>query len=412
MTSEVRERRRLDAEIADVLRKDACTGCGACPLLDTGLRMVENDAGYLRPVRHGDGDLRAGAATLFRNVCPGVTVSANKTPNAQPHPTMGAYLAVWEAWATDPVIRHRGSSGGVLTALSTWLLESGKASRVVGAGAATDPRRSVAVTITNRDGALLAAGSRYTPVGILSDTDVLLPGTVVVGKPCEASAVSALAANLVVGAAAEPPLVLSFFCAGTPSARATDKLLGELGLPEDAAIDELWYRGRGWPGQFTAQSGDTVVRADYDDSWGKTLGPSTQWRCKVCPDGVGESADIVAADYWHVDERGYPSFVEGDGASALIARTARGLKTVLEAAAAGVIQISEVGMDSLDAVQPLQRERRRFLAARMLGARLAGRGVPRYRGFGLWRLSLSQPRIALRTLRGTFSRVRRSRTRA
>ena len=412
MTSEVREQHRLDAEIRDVLRKDACTGCGACPLLDTGLHMVENADGYLRPLRQSDGDTRPGAAAIFRDVCPGVTVSANATPEARHHPTMGAYLAVWEAWATDSVIRHRGSSGGVLTALNAWLLESGKASRVVGAAAASDPRRSVAVTMTTRDEALRAAGSRYTPVGVLSGTDVLLPGTAIVGKPCEASAVSALAASRVFDGASEPPLVLSFFCAGTPSARATDKLLGELGVPADAVVDDLWYRGRGWPGQFTARSGDTVVKADYEDSWGKALGPATQWRCKVCPDGVGESADIVAADYWQVDERGYPSFVEGDGASALIARTSRGLEIVLEAAAAGVIHISEIGMGSLDAVQPLQRERRRFLAARMLGSRLAGRGVPRYRGFGLWRLSLSQPRVAWRTLRGTFSRIRRSRIRA
>jgi len=222
-----------------------------------------------------------------------------------------------------------------------------------------------------------------------------------VGKPCEVSALRRLNAD-------GNPLIMSFFCAGTPSARATDTLLRNLGVEDEANVDELWYRGRGWPGRFTARSRGTEVNADYESSWGSTLGPTTQWRCKICPDGVGESADIVAADYWTVDDRGYPVFIEGDGVSALIARTQTGLDTVLRAAAAGVIHLETIEMDSLDRVQPLQRERRRYLAARLLGSRLAGRSVPRYRGFSLLRLSLGEPKRALTVLRGAFSRVRRA----
>jgi coenzyme F420 hydrogenase subunit beta len=392
------ERERLDARIERVLASQNCSGCGACTLLDSGLQMRETVDGFLRPVRVEGGSVTADASKTFQSACPGVTVSAHEAPGAHAHPTMGAYQAVFRAWATDPEVRLRGSSGGVLTALSTWMLETGQAARVTGAAAAPDPRRSVPVTITTREQALAAAGSRYTPVAALANPDALLKDSIVLGKPCEASAMSSLGGDR--------PLILSFFCAGTPSALATDRLLAELEMDPSAELDELWYRGHGWPGEFTARSGSATVRADYDDSWGRVLGPSTQWRCKVCADGVGESADIVAADFWQADARGFPSFVEGDGVSALIARTVRGLDLVKRAAAAGVLVIEPIEMDSLAAVQPLQRDRRLLLAARLAGTKLAGRAVPNYRGFRLLRLSLRSPRRAITALRGAYRRVR------
>src|SRR5690606_38740893 len=102
----------------------------------------------------------------------------------------------------------------------------------------------------------------------------------------------------------------------------------------------LRYRGDGWPGDFVAEDREGHRGSvSYDDSWGKTLGPTVQWRCKLCADGVGESADIVAADLWESDSRGYPVFEDRPGISALIARTARGRAEILRAIEAGVIQV-------------------------------------------------------------------------
>ena len=408
MTASNRNQALLDRRIQKVLNRDACSGCGACTALDVGLKMKETAEGYLRPVRVSDGGTSGSASRIFDLCCPGVKVSASAARDTTPHATMGAYVSVSVAWATNEEIRRRGSSGGALTALTEWLLESGKAARVIGAASAKDSRRSVPITIISRSDALSAAGSRYSPVAILSEPASLLPGSAVVGKPCEVSAKAAIERGN--PDAAVSPLLISFFCAGTPSALATERLLAELQVSRSENVEELWYRGRGWPGRFTAILKDRTVSADYEESWGRTLGPTTQWRCKICPDGVGESADIVAADYWTADARGFPSFVEGNGVSALIARTRRGHDTILEAVEAGVIHIEDATMDSLAAVQPLQRERRTFLAARLAGAALAGRFGPRYRRFGLLRLTVRHPRKALTVIRGAYRRVRRSRT--
>ncbi len=394
--------------IEDVLARDACTGCGLCTQLDPSVRMELNARGYLRPELSAAPQPIANAARIFESSCPGRRITAPAVPEDAAHDALlGPNVGLWQAWATDEEIRLAGSSGGALTALHAWLLESGRAARITGAGAAAkNPRRTVPVTITTRAQALASAGSRYAPVGALENADAFHSDSAVAGKPCEVAAMRAAAPDLIDG---EAPLLLSFFCAGTPSQQATDALLTELGIPEQAPVSTLRYRGNGWPGRFTARSGDTEVSADYDESWGRVLGPTTQWRCKICPDGVGQAADIVCADSWETDERGYPTFAEGAGVSALVARTARGREAILAAVEAGVIAVRPLEITQLRDAQPLQTARRQFLFARLLGSRLAGRRPPRFRGFGLLRLTTQKPREAVRVLRGTYRRVRAAR---
>lgn len=400
--------RHLHDLVADVVSRDACSGCGLCTRLDPSLRMELDGAGYLRPRPRGASEPVPDAAAIFRSACPGMTVRAPKIERAATkHALLGAHRGIWLAWAADPDLRHAGSSGGALTAIQSWLLESGRATSVAAAAMdAAAPRRSVPVTIMSREDALRAAGSRYAPVAGLDNTAVLTPDGAFVGKPCEAAALRQAAPRLIEGG---EPLLLSFFCAGTPSQHATDAVLQELGVDRSEPLSSLRYRGDGWPGRFSAHSDSTTVSTDYETSWGRHLGPTTQWRCKLCVDGTGEAADIVAADAWDADEEGYPIFEGADGRSALLARTVRGRGIILAAEQAGAIVLEPFDIERLAAVQPLQTARRRFLSARLLGARLGGRRPPTYPGYRLLHLALSEPRTALRALRGTFERVLRAR---
>lgn len=429
--------RSLDEAIAKVVGSGTCSGCGACCLLDPALSMALDGDGFLRPVRrgaaapkgpdgHGVGDAddsavvapSAGSAVdpaarlghvagvdpvaRFEDVCPGRIVSSPRPRGASRHPQLGSYLESWVVWATDPEIRHRGASGGALTALADWLTASGRAHRVVGAAAAPEPRRTVSVTITDRATALAAAGSRYAPVATLASPDVLDPSAAVVAKPCEAGALARMTAGL---PEAERPLILSFFCAGTPSQHATDDLVRELGVEDPGAVTALRYRGCGWPGEFTVTTAEAEHRMDYRTSWGDRLGPAVQWRCKICPDGVGESADLAACDYWETDERGYPLFEEGDGRSGLLVRTERGREVLQAALDAGVLAGEPLAAEKIVAVQPGQTWRRENLWGRLVGARLGGRPTPRYRGFPLRRLALEDLRRTVRAIRGSRRRA-------
>ncbi|MCA4133063.1 Coenzyme F420 hydrogenase/dehydrogenase, beta subunit C-terminal domain [Arthrobacter sp. M4] len=224
----------------------------------------------------------------------------------------------------------------------------------------------------------------------------------VIGKPCEAAALKQLSDFRQLE---NRPLLLSFFCAGVPSQWATDRLLSELGIPDESPLRTLRYRGHGWPGEFYAETVDGVAAAtSYEESWGKQLGPSMQWRCKVCPDGVGESADIVAGDFWTTDERGYPTFEEGAGVSALIARTRRGHETIVAAMKANAIHAEPLDLREISSIQPYQVERRETLWARLVGRRLAGWRTPSFRGYGLMRLAAARPVRSARYAYGSFRR--------
>src|SRR5690606_29762409 len=102
------------------------------------------------------------AAQRFARICPGRRVPAPASaPGARAHPILGNHLSAWEGWASNPETRHAGSSGGVLTALASWLVETGRSTSVIGAGADAAPStRTVPITITTREEALGAAGSR------------------------------------------------------------------------------------------------------------------------------------------------------------------------------------------------------------------------------------------------------------
>lgn len=387
-----------------VERDDMCSGCGACALVSSRVELKLNEVGDLRPVVSGVPTSRKDSrseAHRFERVCPGRRVQAVPRIAEQFHPTFGPYVSAWAASATDPEFRWRGSSAGVLTAVSEWLRTEGIGNATAAvASAVGSPSRTVPVTITTRDEALRAAGSRYAPVASLA-RGAIDPVTTFVGKPCEVSAYRALFDS---GAEAGPPL-LSFFCAGTPSQSATTAIVDRLGLREDRLV-ELKYRGEGWPGQFVASDDQgTHGRMDYEDAWGRHLGKQLPWRCKLCPDGTGGSADISVGDFWIADERGFPTFSDADPSSVAIARTHRGHEWLLKAARDGVLSLDRVDLELVAAVQPLQVERKRTLWARMLGRALAGKRVPRYRGFRLLRVTIASPRKLAKGFLGTMERT-------
>ena len=400
-----RTRDRFAREVNDVVERDLCTGCGVCELISDRVVMEDRD-GFRRPVLRGDARVEdIESLRQFRAACPGRIVRAPQPEGAARDDFLGPVQGAWRAWATDPEIRHTGSSGGTLTAIAAFLAEKGIASSGAAASDA-DPRRTVPVEIMSRADALKAAGSRYAPVSAGGRST--LGAGAVIGKPCEASARRQLDS----ARGEQSPILLSFFCAGTPSQEATDALLEREGIARDDAVADLVYRGRGWPGAFAARTtGGKTVSVDYATSWGGALGPTVQWRCRMCVDGVGESADITAGDFWDSDERGYPVFEDAAGMSALIARTPRGLGIVQDAVAAGRLHVEPMDIPALLGVQRYQVERRKYMVGRLIGNRITGGHNPRYRGFGLLRLVAASPFRLYHEIRGTMARASKRRLR-
>lgn len=396
--------------ICRVVASGNCTGCGGCSLISRRVEMNLNDEGFMRPIISPGTDHDPEATKLFKAVCPGRRLTASKCGGKR-HPIFGDYIHAWQASAADPEMRHAGSSGGVITALSGWLLDSGQTRSVIGSGISDlNPSRTVPVRIQSKEDALRAAGSRYAPVCNLPSMALSKSENALVGKPCEASAAYQLFQSLGLPES-QRPLLLSFFCAGTSSQIATDQLVETLGMNLDE-VASVRYRGNGWPGRFETISKSGIKRSmSYADSWGTYLGRELQPRCKICVDGTGGHADIAVGDFWLADSNGFPLFEERDGTSVLIARTARGHALIMDAADANVIRLTSIELDDVATVQPLQVDRKTTLIGRMLGRLAAGKRVPLYFGYGISHLATRAPVRNLRAAAGMFLRTATVKTR-
>lgn len=346
--------------------------------------MAETSAGFLRPLQSGP--VSAGEDARIAQICPGLrqdVAADDRTDDA----LWGPYLSMQSGYATDDALRHAGASGGGLSALAAWLVRSGEVQAVLQIKA--DPDRAVGNVATisrTRDEVLEAAGSRYAPaapLAILPNIPDDLTKLAFVGKPCDAAALRAMA-QTDPAIAARFPVILSFFCAGTPSLIGAEAVLAALDTTAtDAAA--FRYRGNGWPGMATVTRQDGSSKSmTYHESWGNILSKHVQHRCKICADGTGVAADIVCADAWESDEQGYPLFEEADGSSLIVARTRLGASLLARAEAEGAVSLLPFSVPKLTAIQPGQRNRRRALFARLAALRLIGKPIPKYTGLGIF----------------------------
>lgn len=369
------------------------------------VKMVMTEEGFLRPSIVEDIDPAEHARLL--EACPGTRVGppSRDAPLRDTH--WGFHHRVMKAHATDSALRHRGSSGAVISAVADFLLQSSQVQFIL--HVAADPGAPLLSRIQisrNRADLLEAAGARYGPAAPLARIEELLGWDVpfaIIGKPCDIAGVRNLArrdarvARLV-------RCTISFFCGGVSSLRISEQIVGKYGLrPQDVAT--LRYRGFGCPGATHIEAKDgRIFEQTYDETWSEELNQEIQFRCKICPDSTGEHADIVCGDAWETPD-GY-AHTEHDGWNSVMARTAVGDRVLREAEKAGAIVIEPLTVDDLDRIQPHHVERKAQMLARLAGLRLSGEPVPDYRGLRLVRSAWAGWRNFIPSVLGTYRRVK------
>ena len=393
--------------IESITKNGLCTGCGLCEsIAPKGHIQVElNLSGYLRP--RTILPLTPAIENQIAAVCPGVTVQ-HRTSIKGYHPIWGPLIKVRTGHAVDPEIRKQGSSGGVISALLTHLLESGKVDFV--AQIATSQQNPLANELQisrTREDVIRAAGSRYAPSAPLRTLrDLLATGQkfAFVGKPCDIAALRRYS-EFNEDIKTQVPYMLSFMCAGIPSMRGTYEVLEKLGA-DRTKLTSFRYRGDGWPGMTRAvQTDGQSFEMDYNTSWGTILGKHLQFRCKICPDGTGEFADVVCADAWYGKD-GYPDFAEHDGRSLVLSRTQTGEALIQTAIENKTINVSNLLIQEITLMQPYQVLRKKVALGRTIATFFSRGRMPIYRRLGLVRASIMiNPIIWLRHAWGTYRRA-------
>jgi coenzyme F420 hydrogenase subunit beta len=366
--------------LTDIVENGLCIGCGLCrSIAEPGqIEMVMTPEGRERPV--ADQTLDESTLRRINAVCPGTRIDG-------PDPAQASSLAMNDAvWgsvesltighASDPEVRFQGSSGGVLTALGQFLLDSGRVKFVLHVGASrsrpmrTDGRLSFdAVSILEN------AGSRYGPAAPLADfREVLDHGEpfALIAKPCDISAVRNLA-RLDARVAEHLRYALAFVCGGASDLGKSEQALQRFGLREEE-LALFRYRGHGNPGMNRIETKDGgAFELTYRQMWEDEAKWMIQPRCKICPDAIGQAADIVASDAWL---NGGPA-VEDEALNGIFVRTQRGLELYDAAVEAGVLAIKRPSsFAEFDVLQSHQVRKRRAVWARLKGMQAAGRPVP------------------------------------
>lgn len=380
--------------LAQIVENGLCVGCGLCQTIagKEAVRFVTTPEGRERPVQTceiADEDWQA----LLRT-CPGTHVAGRdelaSAEGAEIDLVWGPYRDVRLCHAADRDIRFRAASGGALTALGKELLETGQAQFIPQVRASEDrPMRTDTVISRTSNDVVASSGSRYgqaTPLAALKDALDTGETFAFIGKPCDVAAIR-LYAREDERVDRQCKIMMALVCGGAPEFRKSRDLVRELGYAEND-VTLFRYRGYGNPERARIEFADGhAEERSYLDLWADESSWCIQPRCKVCPDAVGESADIAAADFW---PGGAPAG-EDAGFNSIIVRSRAGQALVESAVENGNLTITrDLDIRDMDDTQPHQVRKKKELWARFAGMRAAGHLIPSIEGLRLRELAATQ----------------------
>jgi len=369
-----------------------CVQCGACvPVCPSrAIRMRETPSGLLVASINEE---KCDGCGLCRAICPGAGISLQGLHGADPF--KGNVLQAYAGHAGNEAIRASGQSGGIVSALLFYLLESGRIDAALVVAMPNDgslrPRPVLART---RAEVLASQGSKYCPVAPGALLEDVREGEriAMVGIPCQMHGIHNLSRQ-------GNPLAerieyrIGLFCDRTLLFSCIEMMARQARLRMDE-ISGLEFRSKsrhGWPGEvcFALVSGEkrffpASLRTNLKDLF-------TPPRCRLCFDKLNVFSDLAVGDAWGIS----PS-ARGD--SVILARSEKGVLLLQEAAAHGFLRLEKIGMDRVFQGQNIERKRLDFSSFMEL-AGLEGRPLPRYEGLAPGFLKTVEKSLAARNRR-------------
>ena len=358
--------------LTDITNNGLCIGCGLCQSIlgKEKISIEMTDKGRLEPKeinQLSDEDL-----DKVKKICPGVIVEGlpkKELSNDSKFDTLwGYYNSLFYAWSTDEQIRFQSSTGGLLNGLSLYLLESKKVDFILHtAGDPENPMRSIPrFSYTKQELLSCESRSRYGPASPLSKFNEALDtkkNFAFVGKPCDISAIRQLS-KTDERVNKQCKFLLTLVCGGSTEFTKSQDFIKSFNVKEEE-LETFRYRGFGNPGRMYIKTKDGREHdREYNSFWGEESTWRVHFRCKICPDAIGESADIAALDTW----RGGSPKEEDEGYNAAIVRTQKGNDLLKEAIKAGYIQKgSNLTIADINDFQPHQVSKKKAVYARHLG---------------------------------------------
>lgn len=331
-----------------VVRAGACTGCGACVLLD------ESRASHMRDTHHGPVPSfpeTTRLPTLAWDCCPGKGINYPELHEQfyRQLPTnwlTGPTVSVRTGYASDDAIRRLGASGGVLTRTLLYLLEEKLIDgAVLVRQGVPKPEQARAVIATSREEIVAAAQSVYIPVSTLDRLRDLEPGKRY-AMTCLPDQAAALRILQLAGhpQAQQVHYVLGPYTGTALYPAAIRCFLRSCGVAKDDPILRLQWRAGEWPGYLEIRMGSGRVLRSNKFYYNYLIPFFVTRNSLQNMDFANEFCDLAVGDAWS------PQFEsKGGGHSVITTRTAK-METILQKMiAAGLLCVEPV--DELKATE-------------------------------------------------------------
>lgn len=370
-----------DYSISKIVRENFCSGCGTCLSMcpTNAIRFQLNDKkGIYEPYIDND---KCNHCSICLKVCPSYDIKIeelnlqNPKNSNEPLSLIGNFENCYSGFSKNDEIRYKSSSGGLITQLLIYALESGLIDgALVTRMNKENPLVPEPFIAHTRDEIIEASTSKYCPVPVNVVIQDLMNSEkfkkiAVVGLPCQISGLKK-AGKINKALSQKIVLYISFFCSGTPNFNATKFLLANLGI-HNKEIENIKYRGDGCPGHLTLRLRDNqVINKPYPDYLSGFIGSFYLERCNLCIEWFSPLADISCGDAWLPEFR-----TDVLGTSLIISRNEKSEELIKQAASKNLIEIRNIDPKRVCSSQPGFVSKRKNLRIRNKLNKLLGRRV-------------------------------------
>lgn len=329
------------------MNSDLCTRCGSCVGLSEGKIVFTDREGAYRPHVLAEPNEQQSARLLY--ACPGKDFNFKKyrerffAEAPEFHAYTGPVYSINIAYSKNPSIRNSGASGGMISAILIWLLQTGKIDGAVVTGMSKEkPWLTQSYIATTIDDILAAAQSKY----IITSVNEILPEIenfkgrlAYIGLPPQVQSIRKLQAI-------DDPSVRNIqyifgpFYGNTLHFSSIKSFLKSYKIYDYRNISKLYFRYGEWPGNMRIEMKDGKI-IELPKFHANYLIPfHIMTNSLLCTDLSNEFTDISGGDAWA------PVYEErGKGFSIVFARSERGQQILNDMKQEGLIDISPISID-------------------------------------------------------------------
>lgn len=362
-----------------------CTGCGVCvgACHKKAISMISDGNKFIPKV---DENICNDCGLCYK-ICPGLgcnienissTLFLNAT-NANPY--VGNYEKCYVGYSNDQKIRYHSASGGLITQMLIWLVETKKIDGVVVTKFDKNSDLKVKTFIAkSKDEILSAKSSKYSPVTfdqvIQNVKSSELNKIVIVGLPCHIQGLRKYE-NYDHKFKEKVIAYFSLFCSGSRTFGMTQYVLKENNI-NIKEIHYLAYRDEGCLGGIVIKGEKKDGKhykfyRDYQAYCHPLRSIFTPQRCFLCIDHVGELADASFGDI-HVK----PYSEDKIGINSLIIKNKKILSWFEDAKKNKKVSLDEISVETLLSSQKMARIKKKRNERFLSFYSLLGMQYPKY----------------------------------